>query len=344
LSLKVKIPLLVAGMLLLNIVILLLFNRLYFINIIAERIAFWSGKPVDIELLQKNKLIWELVTFEMLVIGVLVLIIGVAIYFMCVRPLVSLINRVETKKLGELTSSLRRDEIGRLQNTIYRLMLSLSEEKQIQDRMIASISHDIKTPLTSVLGYSENLLKKQLPPERREQYLSIIHARARDIEYITNEFDSYVAGKRQESVLLKPVKAAFIADMLTEEYGSSDFVFTVTNLCSPSYEAELDLPQMRRVFANLIQNAVKHNRDKTDLQISITLSEYENRLSIELSDNGKGVKPELLPHIFEPFFTTENREGISGLGLSICRNIVEKHGGTISAENANEGLRLRLVI
>ena len=102
--------------------------------------------------------------------------------------------------------------------------------------MIAGISHDVKTPLTSVLGYSESLLKKELPPERVRQYLSVIHSGARSIKATLEEFDGYIEGKLVKSLDRKDVSLSFITRMLMEEYENElrgqGVRFTVDNRCA----------------------------------------------------------------------------------------------------------------
>lgn len=343
-SLKMKIPLLVAAMLLLNVVVITVYNRLYFLEKVAEKIEHFSGRPVDAEMLRESSAIRELVLLEIVILGIMIFVIGVIVYFTYAKPLINLNKIVGNYRNVEIQSTERKDEIGQLQNGFYRLSQSLNEEKQIQNRMIASISHDIKTPLTSVLGYSENLMKKSLPHDRQRQYLNIIHSSALDIEYIVTEFDNYIARKQWERTLNKPVKISYLAAMLTEEYEVEGCTIKVNNLCDEQYEISLDLPQIRRVFANLIKNAIKHNKGKSDITIEITLRQRNGKFDVSIEDDGKGVSNDVLPFIFEPFYSTVTGETISGLGLSICKDIIENHGGQISAMNSNRGFLIQFRI
>lgn len=151
----------------------------------------------------------------------------------------------------------------------------LEEERNVQNRIIASISHDIKTPLTSVLGYSESLMKKDVSKERLQQYLSAIYSGAKDIVEIVEEFDGYIDDRLKQALKIKSVLVSFLAQMLEEEYEGELSIlgcsFTVQNTCEPDVTVSIDLARMRRVFANLIGNAVRHNADMDDLHIGIRL-------------------------------------------------------------------------
>lgn len=341
-SLKVRIPIIVSILLVFNIFILLAYNQYYFLHRIAERLTLFSGKTVDVETLKGNQIISELVFFELIILTAIIVVLSVLLYFLYAKPLIELSKNVKQFGSSTLPKTQRRDEIGALQNQFSALMEKLNEEKQVQNRMIASISHDIKTPLTSVLGYSESLLKKDLTHDRTLQYLQTIHESALDIENILEEFDSYITGKISPSIDRKRISASYLTKMLEDEYHDDGIV--VKNTCPPDFHANIDLSKIRRVFANLIKNAVKHNKEHPALTIEILLSEVDGKLSVSIKDNGKGVAPEVFPYIFEPFFTTENRESISGLGLAICKDIIENHGGEIIAENASNGFCIKFII
>ncbi len=337
-SLKIKIPAIVALMLLINGIILFTFNRLYFLKKLAERISLISGKNIDVEKIGSSDALLELLIFELAVLTLIFIAIGVVIFFLYAKPMMQLHGMVAAYGNGsEMTAQIqetnRRDEIGQLQNAFARLAQNLIAEKQAQNRMIASISHDIKTPLTSVLGYSEKLIKKEQPDERKRHYLQIVHGSAMDIENIVSEFDEYITGKLATRIISSNYKIAYIAQMLNEEFLVDGVRINVINQCDPEDDISVDISKLRRVFTNLIGNALKHNKYSEDLQIDINLSHAGGFYKFSVSDNGAGVSQESFAYIFEPFYTTENREAISGLGLSICKDIVEHHGGKITAGN-----------
>jgi signal transduction histidine kinase len=331
---KTKIPILITIMLLLNTVILFLYYNFYFYNVIADKIEKISGVKISREILKENRIVLDLIRFEVITICLLLLLTGVVIYIIYSRPLAKLNASVKGYRENAIGRTKRGDEIGQIQNTFARITEELQEEKQAQNRIIASISHDIKTPLTSVLGYSESLLKKkELPEERVKQYLKVVHDKALDIEEIVQDFDNYIEGKLATTLNVQPCKLAFIEEMLVQEYKKEleqkKICFEVVNNTSSLQEISLDLAKLRRVFANLIGNAIRHNEKKEGLRITVTISNDGEKVSFTVRDNGSGIPEKDQPYVFEPFYTRDNSRAVSGLGLSIARSIIEAHSGKI---------------
>lgn len=340
-SLKFRIPAIITLLMLLNLAIVSVYFRYFFADFIAKQIEKFSGRSLPTKFVVQNTIFLKIMTFEVVVLALMIVIFGVLMYLFYSRPLTKLCVSVNQYKKQRIQRTIRPDEIGRLQNAFADMAAQLEEEKNVQNRMIASISHDIKTPLTSVLGYSESLMKKDVSKERLKQYLLVIYSGAKDIEEIIEEFDGYIEGRLQQGLKFKLVAVSFLEQMLVEEYAdelkSSDISFTVSNACSQNASVSIDLARMRRVFANLIVNAVRHNADGVGLRIEIRLVYENGTMAAEVSDNGKGVTDVDFAHLFEPFYTTDKGRTVSGLGLSICRNIIEAHGGEITARSRNEG-------
>ncbi|MNN48477.1 Sensor protein SphS [compost metagenome] len=128
--------------------------------------------------------------------------------------------------------------------------------------------------------------------------------------------------------------------MLEDEYrirlAEQGIVFSIRNQCDSRAAVNADLLKLRRVFANIIGNSIRH-AGVASLQIYVSFLCSANMLSITMSDNGHGINETDLPHMFEPFYTSDQSRRISGLGLSICKQIVEGNGGNISSSNHPEG-------
>lgn len=340
-SLKYKIPFVILIAVIINLLLLYLFNRLVIFKEIAKRLSRFSGREVTAAELGRNQLILPVLVLEFVILIVMVLAISSIVYFMCVKPVSKLNDMVNSWKDNEIKYTSRQDEIGQLQNSFYNLSNRLKEEQKVQNRIIASISHDIKTPLTSVLGYSERLLKKELTKEKNQKYTQVIHQDARIIENIVGEFDEYLEDKMEVSLKKQEISVSFLIQMLEEEYyeelAQRNIDFFIDNTADEEIKVWIDLFKMRRVFANVIGNALKHNKKMEGLTIRIGISQSETKVFFDITNNGKSVKHEDLPYLFEPFYTTDNSRRLTGLGLSICKNIIESHNGTISAFNLEEG-------
>ena len=225
----------------------------------------------------------------------------------------------------------RADEIGRLQNTFADLAGIVDRKEKAERQLIASISHDIKTP--SVLGYSERLLSPGLPPEKERSYLQSVHEKAVAIQSIVDEFDDYIDVGLRDTAPMGLMTAEELCARLLQEYegelADTGVGFRVDCQC-PGDRLLCNWEHMRRFFGNLIGNSIQHAGAER-LSLSLTCRWEGGQVVFLFSDNGKGVPEELLDQIFEPLYTSDRGRKVSGLGLSICKSIITAHGGAVSA-------------
>lgn len=305
--------------------------------------VLYAQKNLDLFNLRSKSVIKDALYFECIIMFFMLLLTGVALHFRYVSPLMRLkrnINQYDPEKPPAVLPAYRKDEIGQLEESFSILAKSLSDEKKIQKRIIASISHDIKTPLTSVMGYAERLIKKKIDAEKQKQYLNTIYSQAKDIEAIVSEFDGYLETSTESKLDLKPYETAFICKMLSDEYvqqlAENGIQVSVENFCEAGSKIYVDMAKLRRVFANTIGNSIRHaNAEK--LSIFMKAEETEKFVRFTISDNGQGVPENEIPLIFEPFYTSDKSRRVSGLGLSICQGIVNAHGGHIGASHSETG-------
>ena len=305
----------------------------------GETLLLKVTSPIPLGLLSSFSFVNDLFAGELAIIFVILLMLGLVLYFSNVRPIVALERTLRQYRQGVRPRKTgRRDEIGMLQNSFVGLTETLDEEKRIQSRMIASISHDIKTPLTSVMGYAEQLSKGNVSGERFTRYLEILYSKAVRIRELVDQFDEYLGFELQPALKKKKTTAGEVCRMAeedcAEELRAQGVDFSVSCAC-PGHQLELDLPQVSRVFANLIANSLHYAGERP--AVSVRCEEQGGRALFSVSDNGPGVDPQELSRIFEPFYTSAASRRVAGLGLSICRSIVENHGGSIRAENAPGG-------
>ena len=262
-------------------------------------------------------------------------------YLYVVAPVVTLRRTVREYYVHGIKPkrSARQDEIGKLQNAFADMTGALEKKEQTERRLVASISHDLKTPLTSVMGYSERLLSAELPAQKQRQYLHNIYDKALVIKQIVDEFDEYLDAGIHENVTMELMAMGDFCEAVRHEYqdelSDAGVKFTVDCRC-PEAKIRCSFARMRRFFGNLIGNSIQH-AETSHLKLSLVCSLEEDRVVLCFSDNGRGVPPELLGQIFEPFFTTDRGRKVSGLGLTICESVIRMHGGGISAENAPGG-------
>lgn len=213
------------------------------------------------------------------------------------------------------------------------------ENEQKKDELIVYLAHDIKTPLTSMIGYLSLLSEiKDMPQEQRNRYIDIALDKSYRLEYLINElFD--VARFNSEKIVLE--KEEINLNLMLEQI-ADDFYPTLKEMNKKinftSDEKTIlyaDPDKLSRVFNNLIKNAVNYSKENTDIDISIL--NKENQATVKITNKGKQIPKEKLDKIFEKFYRLDSsrtsKPGGSGLGLAIAKEIVELHGGRIYAES-----------
>ena len=264
------------------------------------------------------------------------------------RPLRRLNDAVEAQAEGRLsrvgncggTREIRRigESFDRFSD---RLAESEAERRRLDEgrqKLIADISHDLKTPITVIAGYIDAICDGKVPPQETERYLKAIQAKAETLTELINAFHEYSKVEHPKFVL-HPVRTdlgEFLRAYLAGKYDEIDLAGFTLEVSIPDRPVwcALDELQFRRVLDNLLSNALRHNRLGTILFFDLTAG--GGWATLRVADNGAGIPPERARDIFEPFVVgSDARSGRgSGLGLSITRRIVEKHGGTIALSSS----------
>lgn len=297
-------------------------------------------KEIKLEELQKTEVILKLLKMEIVLLFMDVIILGIFTHIAYLNPIVAIQDSMKKYKKGIFPKkSIRGDEFGYLQNTFVDITQSLELEKQKQERIIASISHDVKTPLTSIMGYSERLKKGIEDEQKKKRYIDVIYTKAQNIKELVEEFDEYLGYKLEKNLKKQVVTVEELCNIIQSDYKdeleSQQIEFEIENKC-PTSRIEVDISKMRRVFANSIGNSVKHfNKEEKKIKIIVYLK--NKKIIIEIQDNGTGVKTEELEKIFETLYTSDEGRKVAGLGLSISKDIIESHGGEIWAQNNTMG-------
>ena len=297
-------------------------------------------QPVSLKKISSYYVVWNLFIAEIFIICFILLFIAAIFYFNYVKPIIALQKSMERYKEGIHPQNVaRKDEIGLLQNQFVRLTEAIEKEKQKQNLIIASISHDIKTPLTSVMGYAERLRKNNLTADRYGRYIDIIYNKSVSIRDLIEEFDEYLNLKMQSGLKQQRISAEKFCAILKSDYEEELAERGVAFSISVGYPDEIlfiDIPKMRRVFGNIIGNSLKHFSMR-DPSIAVFCSKQENYIIFSIEDNGTGVSEEELQKMFDPFYTSDKSRSVAGLGLSISKEIVEACNGSIWAENNETG-------
>ena len=230
-----------------------------------------------------------------------------AVRLIITKPLYRLIDNIKSYRSGYKFKRVDRDdEIGELCNSFASLTNQLDEEKSAQNRIIASISHDIKTPLTSVMGYTEFLKNPNLPAARREKYINTIYAKACDIQDTVLGFDDYLSHNldlnlKREFLTVSELLTSAADGIRTDAVDRGVTVRCDVGDCGDA-QIYVDRQRLRRVFMNAVSNSIRH-AGRDDLIIDLTAKRDGDRAVIKITDNGEGVAKDQLEKIFEPLYT-----------------------------------------
>lgn len=235
-------------------------------------------------------------------------------------------------------------------NEMGRRLLDMVNARQKDDEnrreLIAGISHDLRTPLTSIKAYVEGLEKGiATTPHLRKRYLDTIKNKTEDLEYIINQlflFSKLDIGEfpfRMEMLDIGEELAEFV-DSVSDEYKQKGMQIALMENVRDVI-VNVDSVQLKNVFANILENSFKYgNKEETVINIACR-TEGTDAVVITLTDNGPGVPEEALEKLFNVFYRGDkarsNTGQGSGLGLAIAAKIIKRLGGTICAENAPEG-------
>lgn len=224
------------------------------------------------------------------------------------------------------------------------------ENEEKKDELIVYLAHDIKTPLTSMIGYLSILDEiDDMPKKKQKNYISIALDKSYRLEDLINElFD--VARFNSEKIVLEKVELNL--NLMLEQI-IDDFYPTLRELNKSiklNYNEPIsingDSDKLSRVFNNLIKNAISYSKEESE--IVINLKKDNNNAIVEVINKGKQISKEKLSKIFEKFYRLDSartsRTGGSGLGLAIAKDIVELHNGTIIAESNEEETTFRVTL
>lgn len=240
-----------------------------------------------------------------------------------------------------------------------RLKLKESKEEMLQNEkqnkeLVSNISHDLKTPITSIKGYVEGIIDGVADtPEKMERYIKTIYTKACDMDRLISELTFYSGiDSNRIPYHFHCINVTDYFNDCVEDVGfeleSKNIQLNYTNLLNPDTQIIADPEQMKKVINNIIGNSIKY-MDKEKGIIDIRLLEDTDSVRVEIEDNGKGIEAKDLGNIFERFYRTDasrnSSQGGSGIGLSIVKKIIEDHGGYIWATSKEgEGTCMNFVI
>ena len=246
----------------------------------------------------------------------------------------------QVEVVGDDEFSSMASNLNKMVEDIRRLMDKERESERTKNELITNVAHDLRTPLTSIIGYLELLSGPVvLPPEMQKKYIDIAYSKAKRLEKLIEDLFGFT--KMNYGKLAMHVSKVDIVKLLGQLLEESYPNFANKGL---SYELQSNVPAkmitadgnlLARLFDNLIGNAIKYMRAEEPSFISMRIKDVGDFIQVEIEDNGKGISNKDLPYIFDRFYRADasrnSAAGGSGIGLSIVKKIIEDHGGKIWA-------------
>lgn len=326
----------------------------FVVNIIMNMFGVDYYRAVDIY--------HEIRSLDFLYYGVLIFTVIIISFVMCVKRYDAYFSEVISRSFNlllrdnyageDFPEELKaiEDSFNSVRKTLERRTLDAKLSEQRKNDLIVYLAHDLKTPLTSVIGYLTLLRdEREISEELREKYLSISLGKALRLEDLINEFFEITRFN------LTDIELQYSSVNLTRLLEQSAYEFqpmlaeknlTYKLNAAESITIKCDADKLQRVIDNLLRNAVFYSYENTE--IAINAQQLDDRVSISVTNRGDTIPPEKLERLFEQFFRLDSARGTNkggaGLGLAIAKKIVELHGGVISAKSEDETVEFTVIV
>lgn len=262
------------------------------------------------------------------------------------RPIRELTAATQVTSQGNLPQQVpvrSRDELGQLATSFNRMSTDLARSLNIRRQMTADIAHELRTPLSIILGHAEAVHDGVLPASA--ETFEIIREEAERLEHLVDDLRTLsMADAGELKLALRPYPPEKLLNDVQKIFAhqASQKNIALSTKIEPNLpEFEVDPERMKQVFGNIIDNALRYTPENGNIILSANV--IDHGIEMKVQDTGPGIAAEDLDRIFERFYRTESSRardnGGSGLGFAIVKSIVEKHNGKIWAESRpDEGL------
>jgi histidine kinase len=334
---------------------------------LIQKDFYYSDAEVSIFIVVNWKAVYDkesssrnLITGLMVIFFIIsTVIITMFIYRDINRSIYQLKNAVHEIKKGNLDFKITKnlnDELGELSDAFDQMRIKLKESNILKEKyeenrknLISNISHDLKTPMMSIKGYIQGIKDGVADtPEKINKYIDTIYEKAKTMEVLINELFlfSRLDLQKEEFHFQKIDIIDFLEDCV------EDLDFDLKKIGGAIFfhhdiehaYVNADIQKLKRVVLNIIDNAVKYQSEQP-IRIHICAMQNDDKIIIEIQDNGRGISKEHLPFIFNRFYRGDPSRNTqisgTGLGLAISKQIIEQHGGEMWVESIeHQGTRL----
>ncbi len=308
----------------------------------------YQGQPRELEFIER---INTTLFYGALIGAVFALGLGIFLSRTITRPIRELTQATHAVSEGNLSQQVTvhsNDELGELAKAFNKMSAELSRSVNARKQMTADIAHELRTPLSLILGHAEAVHDGVLPPTKEN--FEIIREEAARLEHLVNDLRTLSLADAGELTInlqiIEPERLIQEVASLYQFETQKKNISLELDVASPLPAIEVDPARMTQVLTNILDNALRHTPEGG--KVVLSMKQTGDHVELAIHDSGPGLPREDLERIFERFYRADSSRqrdgdplGGSGLGLAIAKSIVQAHGGQLSAESeAGQGLRV----
>src|SRR5687767_1984408 len=312
----------------------------------------FEGDPREVAFIDRTK---TLLIYSALIGSVIALLLGIFLSRTLTRPIRELTQATHAVSEGDLSQQVpvrSSDELGELAQAFNKMSAELSRSINSRKQMTADIAHELRTPLSLILGHAEAVHDGVLPPTREN--FEIIRDEAIRLEHLVNDLRILsLADAGELTINLQAIEPERLLQEVASLYQYQAQRKNITldlEIPSPLPTIEMDPGRMTQVITNILDNALRHTPEGG--RIILSGRPTKDRVEFSVQDSGPGLETEATARIFDRFYRTDSARqrggdfpGGSGLGLAIAKSIVQAHGGQVSAQSeVGKGLKVIITL
>jgi len=315
------------------------------IGILVPSRAPFQGNPRELEFIERTNLY---LIYGALIGAVIALFLGIFLSRTITRPIRELTQATHAVSEGDFDQKVQirsNDELGELGKAFNKMSTELSRSINSRKQMTADIAHELRTPLSLILGHAEAVHDGVLPPTKEN--FEIIREEADRLDHLVNDLRTLsLADAGELSINVQTIEPGQLLQEVASLYqvqAQKKNIRLDLDIASHIPTVEVDPGRMTQVLTNILDNATRHTPEGGHITLSV--SPVNDMVELSIQDSGPGLSSEDIGRIFERFYradqSRQREDGGSGLGLAIAKSIVQAHSGQLSAESeAGKGLKI----
>ena len=301
----------------------------------------FASAPADIlaQTLQANLRIYGMSVLGALVLSFLFVWVMTARFVRPLRQMAAATRRFASGDFSARVTVRGNDEVAQLAESLNQMAVSLSSVEMMRRSFIANVSHELKTPMTTIAGFVDGMLDGTVPKEKQSHYMRIVSDEVKRLSRLVRsmlDLSRIDSGELKLNTARVDLTEVVCNTLISSEQRIEQKRLTVTGLedC-PRIEVEGDRDLLGQVLYNLLDNAIKFTDESG--QIDVRLHRVGERVYMVMRNTGAGIPAEEMPRIFERFYKSDRSRGLDkngvGLGLYIVQTVVRLHGGEVSVRS-----------